>query len=73
MLRGALQGKNSWGEYGYRGPAPPKGRGAHHYHFRLFALDTPLHQVQGLDRAGLLKAMEGHILAEAATVGTYER
>jgi Raf kinase inhibitor-like YbhB/YbcL family protein len=73
MLRGALQGKNSWGGYGYRGPAPPEGRGVHHYHFHLFALGTPLHQVQGLDRAHLLKAMEGHVLAEAEMVGTYER
>jgi phosphatidylethanolamine-binding protein (PEBP) family uncharacterized protein len=29
--------------------------------------------VQGLDRAGLLNAMQGHILAEAMSVGTYRR
>src|SRR5947207_8123336 len=33
---GALQGKNSWGGVGYRGPEPPQGHGVHHYHFRLY-------------------------------------
>jgi Raf kinase inhibitor-like YbhB/YbcL family protein len=70
---GARQGKNSWGTDGYRGPAPPKGHGTHHYHFRLYALDAPLAAAQGLDKAGLLHAMQGHVLAEAELVGTYER
>jgi len=70
---GARQGKNSWGTVGYRGPAPPKGHGKHHYHFRSYALDTPLAALPGLDKAGLLAAMHGHILATAELVGTYER
>jgi len=70
---GAMQGKNTWGTDGYRGPAPPQGHGTHHYHFRLYALDAPLHAAQGLDKAGLLQAMQGHVLAEAELIGTYER
>jgi Raf kinase inhibitor-like YbhB/YbcL family protein len=70
---GARQGKNSWGTVGYRGPAPPKGHGTHHYHFRLYALDRPLAVAQGLDKSGLLEATRGHVLAEAELVGTYER
>jgi Raf kinase inhibitor-like YbhB/YbcL family protein len=70
---GARQGKNSWASDGYRGPAPPRGHGTHHYHFRLYALDAPLAAAQGLDKAGLLRAMRGHILAEAELVGTYQR
>jgi Raf kinase inhibitor-like YbhB/YbcL family protein len=70
---GVMQGKNSWETDGYRGPAPPKGHGTHHYHFRLYALDAPLAAAQGLDKAGLIEAMRGHILAEAELVGTYER
>ena len=70
---GALQGKNSWGSDGYRGPAPPPGHGAHHYHFRLFAIDVPLHAAHGLDKKGLLGAMQGHVLAQAELVGTYQR
>jgi Raf kinase inhibitor-like YbhB/YbcL family protein len=70
---GAMQGKNSWGTEGYRGPAPPPGHGVHHYHFRLFALDVPLHAAQGLDKKGLLEAMQAHVLAQAELVGTYQR
>jgi len=70
---GAIQGKNSWGTIGYRGPAPPKGHGVHRYHFRLFALDAPLSVAAGIDKPGLLKAMQGHILAEAELVGIYQR
>jgi Raf kinase inhibitor-like YbhB/YbcL family protein len=70
---GAMQGKNSWGTDGYRGPAPPRRHGTHHYHFRLYALDAQLAAAQGLDKAGLIRAMQGHILAEAELVGTYTR
>jgi Raf kinase inhibitor-like YbhB/YbcL family protein len=68
-----MQGRNSWGTDGYRGPAPPQGHGTHHYHFRLYALDASLHAAQGLDKAGVLGAMQGHVLGEAELVGTYER
>ncbi len=70
---GALQGVNSWSELGYRGPAPPRGHGVHHYHFKLYALDTSLAVAAGADKKTLLSAMEGHILAQAEWVGTYER
>lgn len=75
MPKGALQGKNSWTKMniGYRGPAPPKGHGVHHYHFKVYALDEPLSVQPGLDKAGLLKAMKGHVLAQGELVGTYER
>lgn len=33
---------NDFGEMGYRGPAPPKGHGTHHYHFKPAALDVEL-------------------------------
>src|SRR5437763_1867599 len=65
---GALQGKNSWGTDGYRGPAPPSEHGTHHYHFRLLALDVPLHAAQGLEKEGLLGALQGHVLAQAELV-----
>jgi Raf kinase inhibitor-like YbhB/YbcL family protein len=73
---GALQGRNSWPSgrtMGYRGPQPPKGHGTHHYHFRIFALDAPLYALPTVDKASLVKAMQGHILGEATLVGTYER
>jgi len=57
------------GGVGYRGPAPPRGHGVHHYHFELYALDAPA----GATKEELLAAMKGHVLAEVETVGTYER
>lgn len=72
----ALQGRNSWTSgrtIGYRGPAPPPGHGVHHYHFRLYALDRPLPVAPGLDKTALLKAMDGHVLAEGELLGTYQR
>jgi len=69
---GALQGRNSWGSAGYRGPSPPRG-GVHHYHFKLYALDTPLEAPGGLDKRALLDAMSGHLLAQGELVGTYRR
>jgi hypothetical protein len=71
---GALQGANSWPKgIGYRGPAPPKGHGLHHYHFKLFALDASLELAPGVDKAALLAAMKGHIVAEGELIGTYQR
>lgn len=68
----ALQGVNDFGEIGYGGPAPPGGE-EHRYVFRLFALDTHLRLDPGAHRDALLRAMEGHILAEAVLTGLYER
>jgi len=70
---GALQGKNSWGTLGYRGPMPPPGHGTHHYHFKLYALDSALSVPAGLTKEKLLEAMRGHIKAQAELVGTYSR
>ena len=71
---GASQGVNSWpsGNVGYRGPAPPPGK-VHHYHFKLYALDATLKLEPGATKRDLLRAIEGHILAQAELVGTYQR
>ena len=73
---GALQGRNSWTSgrtIGYRGPAPPPGHGMHHYHFRIYALDTALPLKAELDKAGLLRAVNGHVLAQGLLIGNYGR
>ena len=72
---GARQGRNSFSSnnLGYRGPAPPRGHGTHHYHFRLHALDRTLDVPPGADREKLEAALEGHVLATAELTGTYER
>lgn len=71
--RGALQGPNSWEIIGYRGPAPPRGHGTHHYHFKLYALDTPLEIPAGADKTTILQAIADRVLAKAELVGTYGR
>jgi len=75
-LPGALQGRNSWTSgqtIGYRGPAPPRGHGTHHYHFRIYALDAALPLKAELDKAALLRAINGHVLAQGLLIGTYGR
>ena len=69
---GAKQGKNDFGNIGYGGPAPPKGK-AHRYFFKLYALDVSLDLPPGATKAQLEGAMKGHILAEGQLMGTYKR
>jgi Raf kinase inhibitor-like YbhB/YbcL family protein len=59
-------------EPGYRGPAPPAGT-PHHYHFTVYALNAALDVKEGLDKAALLKAMDGKIAAQGEIVGVYQR
>ncbi len=67
------QGRNDFGELGWRGPCPPHEGDQHRYVFRLFALDRALDVPQGADRAALEQAMQGHILATAELVTYYRR
>lgn len=73
---GAVQGKNSWTSgqmIGYRGPMPPPRHGPHRYFFKLYALDAPLNLAPGATKPAVVKAMDGHVLAEGQLIGTYER
>lgn len=71
LPRGTLQGRNSWKRCGYGGPCPPIGR--HRYFFRLYALDCVLPDMRGPEKATLTNAMDGHVLADAVLMGTFER
>lgn len=71
-IAGAIQGLSGFRRAGYRGPAPPAGK-PHHYTFTVYALDTELPLAEGLNKADLLKAMEGHIIGQGALVAIYER
>ena len=68
---GVRQGVNSHGGTGYTGPHPPVGDPAHHYHVQVYALDRRLGLKSGADRAALLRAMAGHVLARGETVVLY--
>jgi hypothetical protein len=64
-------GKNDWGNAEYGGPCPPIGR--HRYFHKLYALDTVLADLNQPNKAALEKAMQGHIVAEATLMGTYQK
>jgi Raf kinase inhibitor-like YbhB/YbcL family protein len=67
-------GTNDFGKPGYAGPCPPKGRGAHRYFFRLYALNTPTLGVpQGAHRNELERAIQRHQLGIATWMGRFER
>lgn len=68
---GTLQGLNDWKRTGYGGPCPPVGR--HRYFHKLYALDTVIPDLGKPTKATLEKAMQGHILARAELIGTYQR
>lgn len=67
---GTAEGLNSWNRTGYGGPCPPIGR--HRYFHKLYALDITL-DLGRPTKEELVQAMEGHILAEAELIGTYEK
>jgi hypothetical protein len=67
---GAHQGRNDWDKATYGGPCPPIGR--HRYFHKLYALDVELDLAQPT-KAELLAAIEGHVLAQAELIGTYEK
>jgi hypothetical protein len=66
--------RNDFGKPGYGGPCPPKGHGLHHYHFKLFALNT---EKLGLSTDAKVvdveNATKAHTIGEGELVGTYER
>ncbi len=68
---GTRQGVNDWKRTGYGGPCPPVGR--HRYFFKLYALDAVLPDLGTPTKAALERAMEGHVLARAELVGTYQK
>ncbi|MGC8743705.1 MAG: YbhB/YbcL family Raf kinase inhibitor-like protein [Verrucomicrobiia bacterium] len=72
LPNGAKQGINDFGNIGYGGPMPPPGK-PHRYFFKLYALDTVLNLKPRASKQELLRAMQGHILAQAELMGTYQR
>jgi Raf kinase inhibitor-like YbhB/YbcL family protein len=66
--------RNDKGSIGYTGPCPPPGRGPHHYHFKLFALDVNALGISADSTvADVENAASKHAIAEGELIGTYER
>jgi Raf kinase inhibitor-like YbhB/YbcL family protein len=72
MPDGTMQGQNSWGRIGYRGPCPPPGK-PHRYVFKLMAMGNTKPLAPGMTMEALEKAMTPRALAVATTMGTYAR
>ena len=68
---GTRAGLNDWRRPDYGGPCPPIGR--HRYFFKLYALDTTLPTLHQPAKAAVEHAMQGHVLARAELVGTYQK
>lgn len=71
MPAGSRDGMNDWERPGYGGPCPPIGR--HRYFHTLYALDLVLPDLGKPDKAKLEAAMQGHVLAKAELMGTYQK
>ena len=68
---GTKEGLNDWQRTGYGGPCPPIGR--HRYFHKLYALDCVLPDLGTPTQKVLVQAMQGHIMAEAQLIGTYQK
>jgi len=69
---GAVQGRTSYRRAGYGGPAPLSG--THRYNFKVYAVDTMLDlEPKKATKKRILKAIQGHILAESELIGCYRR
>jgi Raf kinase inhibitor-like YbhB/YbcL family protein len=68
---GTLEGLNDWKRTGYGGPCPPIGR--HRYFHKLYALDVVLPDLHTPMKSRVEQAMNGHVIAQAELMGTYQR
>jgi Raf kinase inhibitor-like YbhB/YbcL family protein len=70
---GAVEAKNGAGRAGWTGPCPPKGSGAHHYVFTLYALTAAsgvTADMSGPDAIAAISQVPG---LTATLIGSYER
>ena len=68
---GARSGRNNFNRTRYGGPCPPIGR--HRYFHKIYALDTVLPDMNDPAKDEVVAAMEGHVLAQAELIGTYQK
>ena len=71
LKAGGFHGKTDFGKVGYGGPCSPSG--THRYFFKVYAVDSELPLRAAATKDELLKAMEGHVVAQAQLMGIYRR
>jgi len=70
-FRNPDEGLNGMKQPGYKGMCPPSG--LHHYHFKVYALDTKLNISKTSSKAELEKVMQGHIISWGELVGVFDK
>ena len=70
LPQGTVLGLNDFKKTEYGGPCPPIGR--HRYFHKLYALDITL-DLRGATKSQIERAMQGHVLANAELIGTYQK
>jgi len=73
LQNGAQQGMNSNQTIGYYGACPDKGGPPHHYTFVLFAQDDYITMETGASPAEVTTALNGHVIAQAQLIATFQR
>jgi Raf kinase inhibitor-like YbhB/YbcL family protein len=70
-----VAGSNGAGKNAYAGPCPPPQYepSEHRYFFTLYALDAELPPQAGASKDDVVKAMQGHILAQSELIGKYKK
>jgi Raf kinase inhibitor-like YbhB/YbcL family protein len=71
LPEGSVLGRNIAGQNAYFGPGAPPGPRNHHYAFELYALNAKLELPADANRAALIAAMAGKVVAKAAYVGRF--
>ena len=68
-----LAGESTYKKKEYGGPNPPRGSGAHHYHFKIYAISKMLNfpEMSSVDK--IIKEAEKNILAVTELVGVYDK
>jgi Raf kinase inhibitor-like YbhB/YbcL family protein len=57
----------------YAGPGAPAAGPQHHYTLTLYALNAPLELAENADRAAVVAAMEGKVLARGIFTGRFKQ
>lgn len=66
-------GESTYKKPFYGGPNPPAGTGAHHYHFKVYALDKKLNLPEMTSLEKIKEVMENHILESSDLIGIYSK
>ncbi|WP_405885244.1 YbhB/YbcL family Raf kinase inhibitor-like protein [Streptomyces sp. NBC_01136] len=70
--KGAVQGRNGFGQRRYGGPCPPSGK-PHHYVFSVYAADRRLNLPEDATVDAVRRALAGHTVGSGTLVGRYGR